>query len=115
LSFRQALPRGYPVARTLGYLGRDPASLTMRVDGRSFALGLWLDGRPAVLMARLASGAAEATLKARRSLPADAEPRARDSLLRLLGLNRDPKPFERHVSASPALAPLIAGRRGLRI
>jgi len=114
-AFHLALPRGYPLARTLGYLGRDPASLTMRVNGRSFALGLWIDGRPAVLTAELASGAVEAMVKARRALPPDAERRARDFLLRLLGLNRDPKPFERHVSASPALAPLIAGRRGLRI
>ncbi len=115
LSFRLALPRSYPVARTLGYLGRDPASVTMRVDGRSFALGLWIDGRPAVLRVELASGEARGTVEARRSLPPDAEPRARDSLRRLLGLNRDPKAFERHVSAAPALAPLIAGRRGLRI
>jgi AraC family transcriptional regulator of adaptative response / DNA-3-methyladenine glycosylase II len=115
LTFRLALPRGYPVARTLAYLGRDPASLTMRAEGRSFALGLWLDGRPAVLAVELARGAASATVKARRSLPSDAEPRARDALSRLLGLNRDPRPFERHVAAAPALAPLIAGRRGLRI
>jgi len=115
LTFRLDLPRGYPIARTLGYLGRDPSSLTMRVNGRSFALGLWLNGQTAVLAVDLAGSTVEATVKARRALPADAEPRARDYLLRLLGLNRDPKPFERHVSASPALAPLIAGRRGLRI
>jgi len=68
LSIRLALPRGYPVARTLGYLGRDPASLTMRVEGRSFALGWWLDGRPAVLAVNLAGNTAEATVKARRAL-----------------------------------------------
>jgi AraC family transcriptional regulator, regulatory protein of adaptative response / DNA-3-methyladenine glycosylase II len=115
LSFRLALPRGYPVARTLQYLGRDPASLTMRAEGRSFALGLWIDGRPTAMRVELAHGEALAGVEARRSLPADAEARARDYLLRLLGLDRDPQPFERHVSASSALAPLIASRRGLRI
>src|SRR6185295_5964566 len=115
LSFRLALPRGYPISRTLEYLGRDPASLTMRAAGQSFALGLWIDGRPAAMNVSLAREGALAIVEARRALPADAEARARDYLLRLLGLNRDPKPFERHVSASPALAPLIAGRRGLRI
>ncbi len=115
LSFRLALPRGYPVARTLAYLGRDPASVTMRAEGNSFALGLWLDGRPGVLRVELVSGEARGTVEARRALPPDAEARARDSLSRLLGLNRDPRAFERHVSAAPALAPLIAGRRGLRI
>ena len=114
-AFRLALPRSYPVARTLGYLGRDPSSMTMQTDGRSFALGLWLDGTPAAMRVELAPGSAEATIEARRALPPDAEARARESLLRLLGLNRDPRPFERHVSASPELAPLIAGRRGLRI
>jgi AraC family transcriptional regulator, regulatory protein of adaptative response / DNA-3-methyladenine glycosylase II len=115
LSFRLALPRGYPIARTLEYLGRDPASLTMRAEGRSFALGLWIAGRPAVMNVNLAREEALASVGMRRALPADAEARARDDLLRLLGLNRDPKPFERHVSVSPALAPLVAGRRGLRI
>ena len=115
LSFRLALPRGYPVSRTLGYLGRDPASLTMRTEGQSFALGLWIDGRPAAMNVNLAREGALAIVTARRALSADAEARVRDYLLRLLGLNRDPKPFERHVAASPALAPLIAGRRGLRI
>jgi 3-methyladenine DNA glycosylase/8-oxoguanine DNA glycosylase len=114
-SFRLALPRSYPIARTLEYLGRDAGSLTVRVEGRSFALGLWIDGTPAALRADLAAGAARATLEARRALPPDAESRARGHLSRLLGLHRDPRPFERHVSASPALAPLIAGRRGLRI
>jgi AraC family transcriptional regulator of adaptative response / DNA-3-methyladenine glycosylase II len=115
LSFYLPLPRGYPVGRTLEYLGRDPASLTMRMEGRSLALGLWIDGTPATMRVELARGEAVASVAARRSLPSDAEARARDYLLRLLGLNRDPRPFERHVSASPGLAPLIAGRRGLRI
>jgi AraC family transcriptional regulator of adaptative response / DNA-3-methyladenine glycosylase II len=115
LSFRLPLPRGYPVARTLEYLGRDPASLTMRMEGQSFALGFWLDGRPATLSVNLAREGAFSIVETHRALPVDAEARARDYLLRLLGLNRDPRPFECHVSASPALAPLIAGRRGLRI
>lgn len=97
LSFRLALPRGYPIGRTLAYLGRDPASVTMRADGNSFALGLWINSRPAVLRVELASGEARGTVEARRSLPQDVELQARDSLLRLLGLNRDPRAFERHV------------------
>jgi len=114
-SFRIALPRSYPIDRILGYLGRDAASLTVRVDGQSFALGLWIGGTPALLRVDLAAGEVEATLESRRRLPADAEDQAREHLRRLLGLHIDPEPFERHVAASPRLAPLVAGRLGLRI
>ncbi|HEX4962429.1 MAG TPA: hypothetical protein VF173_16445 [Thermoanaerobaculia bacterium] len=114
-SFDLQLPTAYPAARVLGYLGRDPNSLTARVDGTSFALGLWIGGVPSLLRADLGPGSVKATLMAKASLPADAEVQARGQLWRLLGLNRDPAPFEHQVSASPKLAPLIAGRRGWRI
>ncbi|HKI02909.1 MAG TPA: hypothetical protein VKK31_13120, partial [Thermoanaerobaculia bacterium] len=94
-SFRIALPRSYPIDRILGYLGRDAASLTVRVDGQSFALGLWIGGTPALLRVDLAAGEVEATLESRRRLPADAEDQAREHLRRLLGLHIDPEPFER--------------------
>ncbi|HYX25110.1 MAG TPA: hypothetical protein VFC23_13235 [Thermoanaerobaculia bacterium] len=115
LAFDLALPRAYPAARVLGYLGRDPLSLTARVEGQSFAIGLWIGGAPALLRVDLAPKIARATVEARAPLPTDAESAARDQLRRLLGLNRDPGPFERQVAASPQLAPLIAGRRGWRI
>ncbi len=113
-SFQIPLPSSYPIARILGYLGRDAESLTVQVDGPRFALGLWIDGRPALLRAELGTGEARAVLEGRR-LPTYAGDQARDYLRRLLGLHADPEPFERHVSASPRLAPLVAGRPGLRI
>lgn len=113
-TFQILLPPTYPTDRTLGYLGRDAESLTVQVDGHSFALGLWIDGKPALLRVELADGEARAALEGRR-LPADATDQARGYLRRLLGLHVDPEPFERHVSASPRLAPLVAGRLGLRI
>ena len=115
LSFDLKLPAAYPAARVLGYLGRDPKSLTARVDGESFAIGLWIGGVPSLLRVDLAPKRAGATLEAGSRLPADAEDQARDQLGRLLGLNHDPAPFERQMLASPKLAPLIAGRRGWRI
>jgi 3-methyladenine DNA glycosylase/8-oxoguanine DNA glycosylase len=113
-SFQVPLPPAYPIDRILGYLGRDAESLTVQVDGHRFALGLWIDGRPALLRAELEAGGVRAALEGRR-LPADATDQARDYLRRLLGLHADPEPFERLVSASPRLAPLVAGRLGLRI
>ena len=115
LSFNLELPPAYLAARVLGYLGRDPKSLTARVDGESFAIALWIGGVPSLLRVELAPESARASLEARAPLPADAEIQARDQLWRLLGLNLDPAPFEKQVSASRKLAPLIAGRRGWRI
>ena len=113
-SFSIPLPPSYPIDRILGYLGRDAESLTVQVSGQSFALGLWIGGVPAVLRVEMTPGEARARLEGRR-LGSNAEDRARDHLRRLLGLHIDPEPFERHVQASPRLAPLIAGRLGLRI
>ncbi len=117
--FQIALPAAYSPAPTLEYLGRDAKSLTMRVEGRSFATGIRLGGRPAVLRGEMGNGAVRATIEAAgsgpRPLPADAAAEAHAHLLRLLGLHRDPAPFERRIAAIPRLAPLVAGREGLRI
>jgi AraC family transcriptional regulator of adaptative response / DNA-3-methyladenine glycosylase II len=115
--FEIALPASYPPAPALEYLGRDAKSLTMRVEGRSFATGVRLGGRPAVLRGEMGGGAVRATIEGSgpRPLPPDAAAQAHAHLLRLLGLHRDPAPFERRIAAIPRLAPLIAGREGLRI
>jgi AraC family transcriptional regulator, regulatory protein of adaptative response / DNA-3-methyladenine glycosylase II len=114
-AFRIALPPSYSIGHALEYLGRDDESLTLRVQGRTLATGLRLGGAPAVLRAEIGAGAVAASLEAPGPLPADAAARAHTHLLRLLGLHRDPGPFERRVAAFPELAPLIQGRRGLRI
>jgi AraC family transcriptional regulator of adaptative response / DNA-3-methyladenine glycosylase II len=114
-AFRIALPASYAMGPTLEYLGRDEASLTMRVQGRSLATGLRLGGAPALLRFEMGAGAVKAEVSAPGPLPADAAARAHDHLLRLLGLDRDPGPFERKLAESPRLLPLIQGREGLRI
>jgi AraC family transcriptional regulator of adaptative response / DNA-3-methyladenine glycosylase II len=114
-SFRLSLPASYSPGHALEYLGRDAASLTLRVQGRSLATGVRLGGAPAVLRAEIGTGTVRATIEAPGPLPADAAARAHVHLLRLLGLARDPAPFERKMEASPRLTPLIEGRRGLRI
>src|SRR4029077_15672482 len=110
-----ALPPSYSTAHALEYLGRDDGSLTIRVQGRTLATGVRLGGAPAVLRAEIGAGSVQASLEAPGPLPADAAARAHAHLLRLLGLQRDPGPFERRIAASPELAPLIQGRRGMRI
>ncbi len=115
--FEIALPASYSTAPALEYLGRDAKSLTMRVEGKSFATGVRLGGRPAVLRAEMRRGRVRATIEGsgRRPLAAGAAAEAHAHLLRLLGLHRDPAPFERSLAAVPRLAPLVAGRAGLRI
>jgi AraC family transcriptional regulator of adaptative response / DNA-3-methyladenine glycosylase II len=113
--FRLALPPSYSMGHSLEYLGRDAKSLTIQVAGRSLATGVRLGGAPAVLRAEIGAGAVRASIEAPGPLPADAAARAHSHLLRLLGLHRDPAPFERRVEVSLDLARLIEGRRGLRI
>ncbi|MFL6196377.1 MAG: DNA-3-methyladenine glycosylase 2 family protein [Thermoanaerobaculia bacterium] len=113
--FRIDLPASYATSPTLEYLGRDEGSLTMRVQARSLATGLRLGGAPAVLCFEIGAGGVKAEVSAPGPLPADAAARAHDHLLRLLGLDRDPSPFERKLAESPRLLPLIRGREGLRI
>src|SRR5436305_3952805 len=114
-AFRIALPPSYSTAHALEYLGRDGGSLTIRVQGRTLAAGVRLGGAPAVLRAEIGAGSVAASLEAPGPLPADAAARAHSYLLRLLGLHRDPGPFERRIAASLELAPLIPGRLAMRI
>jgi AraC family transcriptional regulator of adaptative response / DNA-3-methyladenine glycosylase II len=114
-AFRIALPSSYSLGHALEYLGRDDASLTVRVQGRTLATGVRLGGAPAVLRAEIGGGSVQASLEAPGPLPADAAARAHSHLLRMLGLHRDPGPFERRIAATPELAPLIEGRKGMRI
>jgi len=114
-AFRIALPDGYRLGAALGYLGRDPHSLTIQVKGKRFAIGLRLGGAPALLRVELEPGAARAELELPGPVPVDAAARAHAQLLGLLGLTRDPAPFERRIAESPRLASLIQGREGLRI
>jgi AraC family transcriptional regulator of adaptative response / DNA-3-methyladenine glycosylase II len=114
-SFRIALPASYRVDRILRYLGRDQDSLTLRVEGTRVATGLRIGGEPTLLTVQLEPGAARAELASPAALPANAAAGAHAYLLGLLGLTRDPAPFERRIAAAPRLAPLLQGRRGLRI
>ncbi|MEA2490519.1 MAG: AraC family transcriptional regulator [Acidobacteriota bacterium] len=97
------LPRGYRPEYPLRYFARDPESPSERVTGTTIAKAFVLDGKPRLLTIDLGKTAARCSVKL---------PRVID---RMLGLHCNPAPFERFVAANPRYAPLIAGRRGLRI
>lgn len=113
--FHFALPKALPLARSLAFLGRDPTSLTERVDGDRFEAGLLLAGKPARLDVELRPGRARCVIHGRGRLRARAAAEAHSYLLRRIGLEADPAPFERRVRTEPGLLTLTRGRRGLRI
>lgn len=115
-----ALPASYRLAPVLAHLGRDPESCTERVRGRRYAAALWLPGRfqervPARLSVELAPGRARGEVHSPHPLGEAAAATAHRFLLRRLGLAARPGPFERRVARNPRLAPLVDGRRGLRM
>jgi 3-methyladenine DNA glycosylase/8-oxoguanine DNA glycosylase len=74
------------------------------VTGTTIAKAFVLDGKPRLLTIDLGKkGSARCSVKL---------PRVID---RMLGLHCNPGPFERSVASDPRYAPLIEGRRGLRI
>lgn len=114
-SFRITLPPGYLLAPALEYLGREGESLTIRREGPALTTALRLGGVPALLRAEIADGAVTASIEASRPLPEDAAVQAHGYLLALLGLTRDPGPFEKAVASLPRVSALLEGRPALRI
>lgn len=113
--FEVRLPENWHRRRILAYLARDPQSLVQQVQGGSLRLGVRLEKTPALLHLDLGESRVVCDLISQEPLPETAAFAAQGIVLRILGLTIDPRPFERHVSLSPALAPLVEGRRGLRI
>ncbi len=113
-AFDVELPDYFAADRVLAYLGRDPASLTERVDGQTFAIGTRLHGRPAKICVRLEKGIARCRVEHSGDGEADASV-VHAQVLRLLGLILDPRPFERRAARDGQIARLIDGRHGMSI
>ena len=112
--FRLKLPKGFRTADALAYHGRDPLSLTERVEGQTLFKALRLEGEDLVLelafregevACGLAAGGGDATRVAQ----------LRQRAVRMLGLDSDPLPFEQSLARDDAFSSLVALRPGLRI
>ncbi len=114
-AFEVRLPRTFHLRRTLAYLGRDPMSATEQLAGNVWEAALRLGGKPLRVRVEIGARSAVCSLEARGRLPVRAAVDAHAKVLRRLGLAADPKPFEELAASDPALAPLVAGRRGVRI
>lgn len=114
-SFTLDLPARFTAAPTWAVLGRDPTGVTERVEGASAAKALLTRDGPVLLRMDLGRGRARCEARASGPLSPPAAAEVHRAALGLLGLHLEPAAFERSVLARPWLAPLVSGRRGLRM
>ena len=111
-----ALPSDYPLERLLAQLGRDPLSLSERVDGTIYHIATRISGRAFRLTLDFTQTATEHT--ATLILPDDLPPALRAEtaarVARLLGLAQDAAGFSR-LAKKLGLSRLVAGREALRL
>ena len=118
--FTITLPEGFELGYLRRALGRDMHSVTERLDGDDYTVGVRLGDNPAILTMRLGSksiavsitpyGDNSATLSNSKELL----PAAHDMVMGLLGLDQDAKAFSR-LAKRLGLARLVANRPELRI
>ncbi|HJV49797.1 MAG TPA: hypothetical protein VJ549_11030 [Geothrix sp.] len=102
------LPKGYRVADTLAFHGRDPESPSERVEGTLLRKAFWIGDRARVLSVRLEGTQATASVADGDTVPAA-------TVRHLLGLHLDPSAFEARVRRDRLFAPLVKARPGLRV
>ena len=107
-SFELALPPGYPLPYLRRMLGRDPQSLTERLDGDVYTAAVQLGDQPALLRLHLAADKVRAEISAGSAFEAHAVVVGR------LGLEQDAAAFAR-LARRLGLARLVSGRTGLSI
>ncbi|MEM7355106.1 MAG: hypothetical protein AAF657_30130 [Acidobacteriota bacterium] len=117
--FEIELPPYFEPDRTLQYLGRDAASVSEKVEGRTFTFTTRTRGTPGRVRVELRGDRADCTFAAgtvaavgRGELDAEV---VRTRTTRLLGLVIDPRPFEARATDDPVIARLVQGRSGLTI
>jgi AraC family transcriptional regulator of adaptative response / DNA-3-methyladenine glycosylase II len=113
-SFTVGLPEGFPLARALRALGRDPQSATERLTGTSYVTSASFAGTPGLLRLELSQECAVATV----DIEGGSEPLHRLAAHRLvigmLGLDQDAAGFSR-LAKRLGIGRLVAGRQGLRL
>lgn len=110
-SFEITLPSGYPLAHLKRALGRDPLSLTERLEGNvySTAVRLGSEDTPVLLRLQIVPDCIQVS-----TTHAALAPEAHAVATALLGLGQDADGFARH-ARKLGLARLVAGREQLRI
>jgi AraC family transcriptional regulator of adaptative response / DNA-3-methyladenine glycosylase II len=109
------LPTGFRTATTLAFWGRDGESPSERVSGDTVIRAVRLSEGAVTLVMRLGAGAAHCRVESDGRVSPGGMRAVHAAAARMLGLAGSPTDFERRVGREPALAPLIRGRRGVRI
>ncbi len=113
--FSLALPEGFRSDDVFGLFGRDADGRTERVEGNRLTKAMLLSEWPARVTLEFEPKQVRVSVAA-EDAPSEAMlAEARTKVVRMLGLDQDPAPFEEHVSRSEKLGRLIAARPGLRI
>jgi len=107
-SFAVSLPEGYSRDELLKALGRDPQSVSERLEGDVYRVAYSMGRRPQLLTMKIAERSVEC------SLQGDETVIAHHTALRILNLRQDPSSFERAALES-GFERLISGREGMRI
>jgi AraC family transcriptional regulator, regulatory protein of adaptative response / DNA-3-methyladenine glycosylase II len=107
-AFELALPEGYPLPYLRRALGRDPQSLTERLEGDCYTTAVAFAQGPALLSLRLSETGV------RVGCPRGTGVEAHGLVVRLLGLEQDAAGFAR-LATRLGLARLVAGRPELRL
>lgn len=107
-SFELALPAGYPLPYLRRMLGRDPQSLTERLEGDGYTAAVQLGREPVLLRLQLFPD------RVRVEIPAGLALEAHAVVVGRLGLDQDAAAFARLVKRL-GLSRFVAGRTGLCI
>ncbi len=109
------LPKDYRPQDTLGYLGRDAAGALEKRDGDRVEKAFVVQGCTVLTELTFRDGKALVALAWDRRPALHHRAAAHRAVVRMLGLNCHPRPFERRTARVLGLGRLINGRRGSRI
>ncbi|HZZ17916.1 MAG TPA: Ada metal-binding domain-containing protein [Opitutaceae bacterium] len=112
--FTVILPEGFPLARVLRALGRDPQSVTERLVGTSYVTSANFAGTPGLLRLELSQKSVVATADTEGGSNSAQRQAAHRLVIAMLGLDQDAAAFSR-LAKKLGIGRLVAGRQGLRL
>ncbi|BDU73065.1 DNA-3-methyladenine glycosylase 2 [Mesoterricola silvestris] len=114
-SFILDLPPGYRQEDVLAYHGRDPLSLSERVEGSTLFKAIRLEDTDTLLEIEFRGRAVRVRIRPAEKADPIFMGKVHHRVVRMLGLATDPAPFEGFLAGDPRFQALVEARRGLRI
>jgi AraC family transcriptional regulator, regulatory protein of adaptative response / DNA-3-methyladenine glycosylase II len=113
-TFTVGLPSGYSLPHLFRVLGRDPQSVTERLQGHTYECSATLEGKPALLTLDFTPESVAVRVEAGPAATAGQRFAAHRVVIGLIGLEQDAAAFAR-LARRLGLGRLVAHRPGLRI